>query len=193
MIINIIAFGLLSVFYLSYIFKLISQKKQGIKTNVMVKGKKEKRTKIVGTILMIFTYLMAVMQFVSCFLSKYLFPITLIDGLKISGLILIGIGDFFFITAFLTMKDSWRAGIDESQKTSLVTSGIYKISRNPAFVGFDLIYIGSILATCNIVIIVLSIICIIIMHLEIKEEEKFLEKEFKEEYLVYKKSVKRYL
>ena len=193
MVINIISFFLILIFYLSYILKMLKQRKKGIKTNVMVKGKKEKKTKVIGTFLMFFTYFMALVQFASCFLGKYLFPIELISGLRISGLVLIGLGDWFFITAFLTMKDSWRAGIDIEQKTSLVTTGIYKISRNPAFVGFDLMYIGSSLATCNVIIIILSLLCIIIMHFQIKEEERFLENEFKDEYLNYKKTVRRYL
>lgn len=43
------------------------------------------------------------------------------------------------------MRDSWRAGISETDKTELVTEGIYQISRNPAFLGFDLLYIGILL------------------------------------------------
>ena len=43
------------------------------------------------------------------------------------------------------MRDSWRAGIFETDKTKLVTEGIYQISRNPAFLGFDLLIIGTLL------------------------------------------------
>ena len=43
------------------------------------------------------------------------------------------------------MRDFWRAGISETDKTELVTEGIYQISRNPAFLGFDLLYIGILL------------------------------------------------
>lgn len=39
------------------------------------------------------------------------------------------------------MKDSWRAGISETNKTALVTEDIYQISRNPVFLGFELRYI----------------------------------------------------
>lgn len=40
------------------------------------------------------------------------------------------------------MKDSWRAGISETDKTELVTEGIYQFSRNLAFLEFNLLYIG---------------------------------------------------
>lgn len=43
------------------------------------------------------------------------------------------------------MRDSWRAGISETDKTELVTEGIYQISRNSAFLGFDLLYIAILL------------------------------------------------
>ena len=42
MVINIVSFFLILIFYLSYILKMLKQRKKGIKTNVMVKGKKEK-------------------------------------------------------------------------------------------------------------------------------------------------------
>lgn len=48
------------------------------------------------------------------------------------------------------MRDSWRAGIDRTQKTKIINTGIYRYSRNPAFVGFDLLYIGMRLAFSNI-------------------------------------------
>lgn len=39
------------------------------------------------------------------------------------------------------MKDSWRAGISETNKTALVTEDTYQISRNSVFLGFVLRYI----------------------------------------------------
>lgn len=58
-------------------------------------------------------------------------------------------GDIVFVISVLTMKDSWRAGVSETDKTELVTDGIYQISRNPAFLGFDLVYIGILLMFFN--------------------------------------------
>ena len=55
------------------------------------------------------------------------------------------LGDLIFLASVLCMKDSWRAGIPDKDKTELVTTGIYRYSRNPAFLGFDLMYIGMLL------------------------------------------------
>ena len=54
-----------------------------------------------------------------------------------------------FVTSVVTMRDSWRAGVSKTDKTELVTDGIYQISRNPAFLGFDLVYIGILLMFFN--------------------------------------------
>ena len=51
-------------------------------------------------------------------------------------------GDMVFVISVWTMKDSWRAGVSKTYQTELVTDGIYQISRNPAFLGFDLVYVG---------------------------------------------------
>jgi len=42
-----------------------------------------------------------------------------------------------FLLAMISIETSWRVGIDKKIKTELVTSGTYKYSRNPAFVGFS--------------------------------------------------------
>ncbi len=56
---------------------------------------------------------------------------------RIAGIMLGILAAVFFAAATITMKNGWRVGIRE-EKTALATNGIYKRSRNPAFVGFDL-------------------------------------------------------
>ena len=92
------------------------------------------------------------------------------------------------------MRDSWRAGVPENDKTELVTSGIYQISRNPAFLGFDLLYIGLLMMFFNWVLCVVSAFAIVMYHLQIVNvEEDFLLITFGDEYLKYKKKVCRYI
>ena len=91
------------------------------------------------------------------------------------------------------MKDSWRAGIPEKDKTKLVTRGIYKISRNPAFLGFDIMYMGILLMFFNFGLLILTIYVMVMLHLQILQEEKYLTKTFGNEYLKYKSQVLRYI
>ncbi len=52
-------------------------------------------------------------------------------------------------------------------ETELVTNGIYQISRNPAFLGFDLLYIGTLLMFFNWILCFLTVFAVIMYHLQI--------------------------
>jgi protein-S-isoprenylcysteine O-methyltransferase Ste14 len=73
-----------------------------------------------------------------------------------------------------------------------VTNGIYKFSRNPAFVGFDLLYIGCAAVYPNIINIASVLACIILFHVQILEEERFCAEAFGLGYTDYKAKVMRY-
>ena len=103
------------------------------------------------------------------------------------------LGDLIFLASVLCMKDSWRAGIPEKDKTELVTNGIYRYSRNPAFLGFDLQYIGVLLLYCNPWTALFSAFAIVMLHLQIVQEERYLIREFGAPYAEYKSRVFRYL
>lgn len=112
--------------------------------------------------------------------------------LQAFGLLLAALGTVFFIAAVLAMKSNWRSGCDKHQNTSLVVSGPYKISRNPAFVGFDLLYIGCAIVLPNTGNLIITLLAVAIFHAQVVEEEHFLEAAFGQEYLNYKAQVKRY-
>ena len=57
----------------------------------------------------------------------------------------------------------------------------------------DLMYVGICLIYCNILTVVFTLFAIIMLHFQILQEEKFLEKAFENEYIDYKKKVFRYL
>lgn len=192
MIMRYLLFILITTFYIAYFAKQILLRKKGIVTNRLAKGSKPKKTAIIETGLLLITYGMAVFQYAGFFLERYLLPLKLPTALRWLGIILAGLGVLFFILAITTIRDSWRAGIDESQKTSMVTRGVYSISRNPAFVGFDLLYIGSALAMPGVVIAVMAAAGVLFMHLQILEEEAYLPRIFGDEYVEYKKKTPRY-
>ena len=103
-------------------------------------------------------------------------------------------GVSIFIISVVTMRDSWRAGVSENEKTELVTEGIYQISRNPAFVGFDLLYIGILLMFFNWLLFAISAFAMVMFHLQIVNvEEDFLIVTFGADYINYKNKVCRYL
>lgn len=185
---GIIALAIIFIFYLIYFTKMFLQKKQGIKTN-QIGSRKEKKLHIIETLMAIATYSIVLVEVISIF-TNFNYSINII---RIIGAILGFMGDLVFLLAITCMKDSWRAGIPKSDKTKLVTNGIYKISRNPAFLGFDLVYIGILLLYFNPINLIFTLFAIIMLHLQILQEEKFMEATFNDEYIDYKKKVFRYL
>ena len=142
--IKIIIFALMAMFYICYFTKMISQRKQGISTDQLGKGK-EGFVKFIEVTLKITTYLLPAIQILSIVLYKGAVNL----AIQIAGVIVTSLGVLSFIVSVLQMKDNWRAGVQREEKTNLVTSGIYSFSRNPAFLGFDLMYIGILLAFFN--------------------------------------------
>ena len=103
------------------------------------------------------------------------------------------LGDTIFLLSVLCMKDSWRAGIPDKDKTELVTTGIYRFSRNPAFLGFDLMYVGVLLLYGNLLTLGFSVFAIVMLHLQILQEERYLVNTFGAQYQEYCRHVFRYL
>ena len=190
MLFQILAIIILLVFYGCYFTKMYSQKKKGIRTDHIGRGKGKK-----GLILMIelalkvVTYLVPVVEVISIINNASSMPF----GVRCLGVVLGVLGDTVFIISVLTMRDNWRAGIAENDKTELVTGGIYQYSRNPAFLGFDLVYIGILLMFFNTGLFEITLLVILLLHLQIVNvEEDFLIATFGQEYVDYRKKVRRY-
>lgn len=185
---KLMAIFILAVFYAIYFGKMIIQKKKGITTHQIGK-RKEKKLHTVEALMSVATFSVVIIQLLSIFFDWNIMP----SGARFTGFCIAGIGDIFFLISVIYMKDSWRAGIPEKDKTKLVTDGIYKFSRNPAFVGFDFMYTGVLLMFFNIGTLLFSLFSIVMLHLQILQEEKYMAKTFGEEYLEYKKKVFRYI
>ena len=188
MIFRIFALLIMILFYSIYFGKMIIQKRQGIKTRQLGKGKNQ-NVRTIEILISIATLIIIPIQLISIILN-----LTLLDNkIRFIGFLVGILGDILFLIAIITMKNSWRAGIPSEDKIEFVSNGIYKISRNPAFLGFDLMYIGICLLYCNVLTIVFSLFAIIMLHFQILEEEQYLKKTFGEKYLTYKNKVCRYI
>jgi protein-S-isoprenylcysteine O-methyltransferase Ste14 len=95
--------------------------------------------------------------------------------------------------SLINMRDSWRVGILENQKTELVTSGIYSITRNPYFVSYFIMFIAYTVILQNLILMGFSIIGIAFVHKMILKEEEYLSSVHGDEYFLYKKKIPRYL
>lgn len=186
---KITGFLILAVFYAVYIGKMILQKRKGIQTDQMAKGKQKTKLYYVELTMKTATYSVVAAEVLSLLFAPGYLPRALVAV----GVALGVIGDILFIVSVVTMKDSWRAGIAENDKTEIITSGIYSISRNPAFLAFDCVYAGLLLIAFNWILLAFTVFAMTMLHLQILQEETFLSKTFGAEYNVYKSKVRRYL
>ncbi|MBE6035284.1 MAG: isoprenylcysteine carboxylmethyltransferase family protein [Clostridiales bacterium] len=109
-------------------------------------------------------------------------------GLALSAAAIIGL-----IFTLISFGDSFRVGIDEEKPDILVTTGVFRFSRNPIYVCFDTFFIGLFLVHRNIIIVIAVIAFALLIHRQILREEKFLRSHYGAEYEEYCRKVRRYL
>ena len=107
-------------------------------------------------------------------------------------LILMGIAIILYCARLFKKKGT---NIEPWKKTSrIITSGVYRSSRNPIYLSFVIIGIGIAFAVNSIWILAVMIpLIFIISQFVIAKEERYLETKFGEEYLSYKNKVRRWL
>ena len=186
--IQITAIAVLMVFYIAYFTKMILQRRKGVKTDQIGKGNKPRKLLVIEILMKIATYSIVAVEVISIIWNFRMWK----SSYSWIGIGVAALGVLVFIVAIATMGDSWRAGIPEKDKTELVTAGIYRISRNPAFLGFDLMYLGVLIAFFNYLHLIFALYAALMLHLQILQEEKYLTETFGEKYTEYKKHTGRY-
>lgn len=97
------------------------------------------------------------------------------------------------LTAQHHMKNSWRIGIDKNSPTELVTSGLFKYSRNPVFLGMMMSLTGLLFLLPNFISLVFLLVGTLLMQIQIRLEEEFLIKQHGDVYSDYKNRVRRFI
>lgn len=126
---------------------------------------------------------------------KYLLPIWYLDieWLRISGVALVLIAFIWIVVAQFQMKNSWRIGIDYKDKTELIDSGLFGVSRNPIFLGVIISYIGTFLIIPNLLSFCIMVLTIVILQVQVRLEEAYLIDIHKDVYVDYKNKVRRWI
>lgn len=108
------------------------------------------------------------------------------------GFIMLG-----FALAIFSVGAFRRAGtnvVPGQPATALVTTGPYRVTRNPIYIGFVLVYFGlSIVLTSMWVLLLLVPVLVILQRGVVKREEAYLERKFGDAYRAYKTRVPRWL
>lgn len=110
-----------------------------------------------------------------------------------------GIGGIGLVVSLLGVLAFRRANttVDPrvpDQTTSLVSSGIYRLSRNPMYLGFLLTLIGWGIYISNTLALVCPLIFVLYMNrFQIDPEERYMLQKFGSEYRIYMRKVRRWL
>jgi protein-S-isoprenylcysteine O-methyltransferase Ste14 len=108
------------------------------------------------------------------------------------SLFLWGLGFSLAMAGRFGLGSSFRVGCAK-EKTVLKTDGIFRISRNPIYIGLNSTFLAAALYTLNPVVLLVGAASSVIHHRTILAEEECLRRMFGQEYEDYSRRVGRYL
>ena len=144
---------------------------------------------VAGTILVVL-----IMIFADSFYQA-LTPITWLERPLVTGigLVLLVVAFAWVAVAQAQMGTSWRIGIDTENKTALVTEGLFRLSRNPIFLGMRLNLLGLFLVLPNAVTLALWLLGDVSIQTQVYLEEEHLLTLHRDAYEQYRRRVRRWL
>jgi protein-S-isoprenylcysteine O-methyltransferase Ste14 len=110
------------------------------------------------------------------------------------GLVPLGVGMLLTYKGFGAFRRAGTPVVPFRRSTKLVTSGVYRLTRNPMYLGLTLILAGSAWMRGSVgAFVPLPLLVWILQSSFIRTEERLLEEIFGGEYLSYKSAVRRWL
>lgn len=146
-------------------------------------------------LMMLVCFLVTIAFAVSPNLYSYLLPISFLTNniLAMIGFVLLLLALVWVLIAQVHMQKSWRIGIDEDVKTELVQTGLFKISRNPIFLGMRVMLLGLFFIIPNAVTFTILITGETLIQTQVRLEEEFLTRSHGQAYINYQKQVRRWM
>ncbi|MFI9407634.1 methyltransferase family protein [Nocardia sp. NPDC052316] len=129
-------------------------------------------------------------------LTGVLDPIPLLDRNFVSwiGVFVAAVGIVGTLYAQRDMGESWRIGVDATERTTLVRSGVFGLVRNPIFTGMFAFAMGVTLMVPNPVAVVGFLLLVGAIELQVRVvEEPYLHKIHGDHYRSYMAEVGRFL
>lgn len=114
--------------------------------------------------------------------------------LRLAGLILAALAATATIAAQIMMGASWRIGVNEAERTTLVTTGPFRLVRNPIFTAAVAVIAGTALAVPNPIAVTGLAAAIIGVQLQVRRiEEPYLRRTHGDDYHHYATRVGRFI
>jgi protein-S-isoprenylcysteine O-methyltransferase Ste14 len=123
-------------------------------------------------------------------------PIGALDGVgtQIAGLFLYALGLAGLLWSQRALGRSWRIGVDEGERTALVTHGPYELVRNPIYTAMIALVLGLTLIVPSVVALASFVLLLIALEMQTRMvEEPYLLSSQGESYAAYASRVGRFL
>jgi protein-S-isoprenylcysteine O-methyltransferase Ste14 len=103
-------------------------------------------------------------------------PIDALDRtwLHVLGIVLYGAGLIGVVVAQGTMGGSWRVGVDESERTALVTTGPFSVVRNPIYTTM----LAAVTGLAMLVPSVISIAALVLLVVSLEAQTRIVEEPY---------------
>ena len=140
--------------------------------------------------------LLALIYIALVYILTWLIPLPFVvpPVLQAVGFLLAILGFALGLAALITFRRVGTTVNSRDRVAHLVTSGIYGFTRNPIYLGFLLIVIGISLDSGTYWGILLAPVLVILFNrLVIQAEEEYLMHKFGEQFISYKKRVRRWI
>lgn len=104
------------------------------------------------------------------------------------------VGIVLTLMAQVAMGDSWRIGVDETERTGLVTSGVFARVRNPIFTAMVVATVGLVLLVPNVVALMALVVLLAALQIQVRlVEEPYLARTHGARYERYRSTTGRFL
>jgi protein-S-isoprenylcysteine O-methyltransferase Ste14 len=92
--------------------------------------------------------------------------------IQIAGIVIAAIGVAATVYAQLDMGDSWRIGVDKTETTTLVRTGVFGWVRNPIFTAMMIFGLGFALITPNLVALIGFVLLVVTIEMQVRVVEE---------------------
>lgn len=125
----------------------------------------------------------------------YLGPIQWLEhaALRWIGVALLLLSLVWTVIAQAQMGEAWRIGVDTEHRTPLVQTGIFRISRNPIYIGVTITLLGLFLTIPNALTLLILVVGLVLIGVQVRLEEEHLTKMYPKEYAEYCRRVRRWI
>lgn len=121
-------------------------------------------------------------------------PIIIQTPWNLAGVVPLAAGVILNLAADRDFKKHRTTVKPFEESTALVTTGVYRLSRNPMYLGFELILIGVALLLGSLTPLAVVILFPLLMEaFFIKAEEQMLARQFGQSWVAYTNQVRRWI